>query len=77
MERSGIVTSKGADIVQSVNRNEEMELVLIDEFIERDKKGERVDVAAIGGDGDKKRDSLQEGRIEGRLGVQELKRAKI
>ena len=54
-----------------------MELVLIDEFIERDKKGERADVAANGGDGDKKRDSLQEGRIEGRLGVQELKRAKI
>ena len=54
-----------------------MELALIDEVIERDKKGERVNRDDVRGYSDKKRDRLWEGGIEGRLGVQELKRAKI
>ena len=77
MKRSGVVTSKGADIDQSVNWNEEMEFALIDECIENGEKGERVDGYAIGGDSDKKRDRLRKGGVEGSLGVQEVKRAKI
>ena len=52
---------------------------MIDECIERDREGERerVNCDTSGGDFDKKRDVFWKSGIEGRLGVQELRRAKI
>ena len=50
---------------------------MIDEFIERDEEGERVDGDAVGADSDKKRDGFRKGGIESRLGVQEFKRAEV
>jgi hypothetical protein len=69
MERGGVVSLEGADIIRAENRDEEEELALIDKFIQRDKKGERIDRDAGGRDSDEKGNGLRKDGVEDGLGI--------
>ncbi len=75
MEGSGVVTGEGTNIVGAEDGDEDVKFALVEELVERDEQGERVDGDAVSGDSDEKRNRVRKGEVESILRIQECKGA--
>jgi hypothetical protein len=74
MKGTNIVTVCSAHIIRTVDRQEQTEFTLINEWLEIGKEGDRVYGHIGGSGGDKERDWSRESIIKGGLGVEKIER---
>jgi hypothetical protein len=77
MERSGIITSKSANIVGAKDRDKKIEFALVEEVIQGNGEGERVDRDTVGRSSDEERDRFGKGGIKSGLRIDKFKGSKI